>query len=298
MLSKYASVDVAVCTYRRASLAATLRSLSAQILPTAMSMRVIVADNDDAPSARALTEDLAAELALDHVYVHAPARNISIARNACLDAAGAPLLAFIDDDEEASPTWLSELVLRLSEGDADVVFGPVRAIYQADAPRWVRHADLHSIRPVIREKTGIETGYSCNVLFVRDRAGRLRFDPELGRSGGEDTIFFHQMRVEGARLAFAANAVVTEVVSTPRARLDWLLRRSFRTGQTHARILRDRGGFGARDGAMVVAKIAYCAGVAGLNVFSPARSSRALVRGALHCGVLGNLLGFSDLQLY
>jgi hypothetical protein len=42
------------------------------------------------------------DLSLDCLYVHAPARNISIARNACLDAADAPLIAFIDDDETAT----------------------------------------------------------------------------------------------------------------------------------------------------------------------------------------------------
>jgi succinoglycan biosynthesis protein ExoM len=298
MLSQHDSIDVAVCTYQRPSLEATLRSLAAQALSPATRMRVIVADNDEAPSAQALVVRVMSELKLDYVYVHAPARNISVARNACLAAARAPLLAFIDDDEEACPTWLQNLMLRLDDSNADVVFGSVRAIYLEDAPNWVREADLHSIRPVCRPGRGIETGYTCNVLLVRERLGDLEFDPELGRSGGEDTIFFHQLSSRGAKLEFAPTALVTEIVRPPRARLRWLLKRSFRTGQTHARILRARGSGRLQDAVMSVAKIAFCAGVAGLNAFSPARRSRALVRGALHCGVLGSIVGLVDLRLY
>jgi succinoglycan biosynthesis protein ExoM len=298
MLSDHASVDVAVCTYRRASLEATLRSLAAQVLPPTARMRVIIADNDEAPSAQGLVERVMSELALDFAYVHAPARNISVARNACLATARAPLLAFIDDDEEACATWLRDLILRLGESDADVVFGPVRAIYQDDAPRWVREVDLHSFGPVRRPGRGIETGYTSNVLLRRDRLGDLEFDPELGRSGGEDTIFFHQLNARGAKLEFAPTAVVTELVRPPRAQLNWLLKRSFRTGQTYARILRARGSPRAQAAMLALAKIAYCAGAVGLNAFSATRRSRALVRGALHCGVVGSLLGLSDLRLY
>jgi succinoglycan biosynthesis protein ExoM len=298
MLSDAASVDVAVCTYRRPSLEATLRSLAAQVLPPATRMRVIVADNDETPSAQPLAQRLATELALDCVYVHAPARNISVARNACLDAGRAPLLAFLDDDEEASPTWLRCLIERLAEDDADVVFGPVRAIYPEDAPRWLREADLHSISPIRRPGHGLETGYTCNALIVRDQVGDLKFDPQLGRSGGEDTVFFHEMSTRGAKLTFAPKAIVTEIVRSQRVGLNWLLKRGFRTGQTHARILQTRGNARVVDCALAVAKVTYCAGVAGLNAFSPARRTRALIRGALHCGVVGSLLGLSDLHLY
>jgi succinoglycan biosynthesis protein ExoM len=46
------AIDVCVCTYRRASLADTLRSIKTQNLPTGASVRVIVSDNDETPSAR------------------------------------------------------------------------------------------------------------------------------------------------------------------------------------------------------------------------------------------------------
>src|SRR5690606_33419483 len=109
---------------------------------------IIVADNDEVPSARDLVLRLARELDLPVRYIHCPARNISIARNACLDASRARFVAFIDDDETALEDWLVRLVKAAESSRADAVLGPVRAGYGAEAPRWMRRGDFHSTFPV------------------------------------------------------------------------------------------------------------------------------------------------------
>src|SRR5271166_4395888 len=91
-------VDVCVCTYRRPHVSKTLNSLSQLEIPEGIAFRVIVADNDVGQSARASVEAVAAECNLHVDYIHAPARNISVARNACLDFAKGDSIAFIDDD--------------------------------------------------------------------------------------------------------------------------------------------------------------------------------------------------------
>ena len=291
-------VDICVCTYRRASLEATLESIAHQSAPPKVSYRVIVSDNDETPSAKSLVEAAAQRLGLSISYVHAPAQNISIARNACLDAVRAPLLAFLDDDEIASPGWLAGLLAAKNRTDADVVFGPVDAVYEADAPAWMRRTSIHSIRPVWVGGDKIVTGYTCNVLISHAAVGALRFDPQLGRSGGEDTWFFHQMTTNGAQFDFAPSALATEAVPPARARFDWLAKRSFRTGQTHARILRSMR---PHNRALMIApamKTIYCGALALVTLPIAERRNRALIRGALHLGVVSSLLGRRDLQLY
>src|SRR5262249_44504381 len=91
-------IDVCVRTYRRLELADTLRSLAAMSVPAEAAIRVIVADNDDWPSAEELVEELAEALPFEVVYLHAPASNISVARNACLERADGDFVAFVDDD--------------------------------------------------------------------------------------------------------------------------------------------------------------------------------------------------------
>jgi succinoglycan biosynthesis protein ExoM len=294
-------VDVCVCTYRRASLVDTLRSIQRQRLPPGLTVRVIVADNDKTPSARDVVQRARSELGLDCLYVHAPARNIAIARNACLDAAEAPLIAFIDDDEIATECWLTKLVASQRLSGVTVTFGPVRAIYTV-GPAWLQKADLHSTRPVIRENGRIATGYTSNVLInrkaLREALRTCRFDPELGRSGGEDTSFFHGLYSLGARLGFCPDAFVNELVLPHRARLTWLLKRSFRSGQTHGRMLMGQGSRRPAVAAVATAKLGYSLIGAGLRAASPSAWRRYLVRGALHAGVVANSIGLRHLQLY
>lgn len=264
-------------------------------------MRVVVADNDDTPSAEGIVRDQCNALGLDYRYVHAPARNISVARNAALDATTAPLIAFIDDDEVATPLWIAALLECHAATAATIVFGPVQAIY-GDGPTWLHEADLHSIRPAFRKGGVIDTGYTCNVLL--DRAGMTdemracRFDPALGRSGGEDTFFFHHLYSLGARCAFTETALVHEHVPSHRGRLQWLLQRAFRSGQTHARVLQTAQTGRPRLIATAAAKCGYCLVGMALRAPSPARWRHMAVRAALHAGVVCRAAGMPDLKIY
>ena len=71
-------IDVGICTFRRPQLEQTLRSLGRLHVPAGVVLQVIVADNDSAPSARALVHGMAADLPFEIRYVHCPASNISL----------------------------------------------------------------------------------------------------------------------------------------------------------------------------------------------------------------------------
>ena len=288
-------VDICICTFRRAHIRETLRSIAA--LHDVQDIRVIVADNDDTPSAKTLVEDSARDFGLTINYIHAPARNISVARNACLDAASAPLIAFIDDDEIAMPGWLSSLRGIMQSTAADIVLGPVNALYSGKVPRWARSGDYHSTRPVfIGEK--IVTGYTCNVLFRRDTPefSGLRFRIELGKSGGEDTAFFSEAVRKGARIAYAPDAIVIEDVTPERARFSWLLKRRFRAGQTHATLLMEEPQASRlKNFIKAAAKAGFCFCLGLVLIFSIRQWT---LRGALHVGVMAGLIGHSTIEQY
>lgn len=295
--TKPISVDICICTFRRAFLNRTLDSISG-LNTQHLSIRVIVADNDEAPSARQRVEAMAARLPFPVVYLHAPARNISVARNACLDTATADYVAFIDDDELASPEWLQALVEVAVKKGSDAVFGPVRAIYDAEAPVWVRRGDFHSTMPVFVGGR-IRTGYTCNVLMRRlPPFSSLRFRTELGQSGGEDTEYFHRFFELGGRFDYAPAAVVSEPVPVDRARLAWLARRRLRSGQTHGYWLAKAQH--GRVAAMAVAgtKALACLGLAAVSLRSPWRWRQQLLRATLHVGVVAGLAGMRHAQIY
>jgi succinoglycan biosynthesis protein ExoM len=294
------AVDVCVCTYNRPAIADTLKSLSVQEGCDALKIRVVVADNAVNPGARALVDAMARELTLDLTYVHAPANNISIARNACLDAGEGEWLAFLDDDEIASPEWLSGLMTEAKNGPWDAVLGPVQAVYSPSAPDWVRAGSFHSTRPVI-VRGQIETGYTGNVLIRRAAIEGLKFRTELGRSGGEDEDFFNRLREKGGRIGFAPAAVAYETVPPSRATLRWLLRRSFRAGQTYGARLdtQSRNTVGRVRALAIAASKAGACGIAALTHLPlAARRNRFLTRAALHCGVVARLAGLKEVNFY
>ena len=68
----------------------------------------------------------------------------------------------------------------------------------------------------------------------KGRAAKCSFDPALGLTGGEDTLFFLRATRAGARLVWADDAVVHEAVPAERVRPRWLLRRAYRTGSAWA----------------------------------------------------------------
>ncbi|WP_425998132.1 glycosyltransferase [Caulobacter sp. DWR1-3-2b1] len=293
-----APVDVCICTFHRPEVIETLRSVAAQ---TRLPSRVIVVDNAEEPEAAGRVSAEAALLGLTVVYIHAPARNISLARNAALNAARAPWLAFIDDDQFASPNWLSALLDRAADGDVDAVLGPVDAIYDPAAPVWLRRLNSHSTRPVFVGGK-ILKGYAGNVLLKRStlEATDLSFDLALGRTGGEDDRFFLQMTGRGGRIGFAPNAVVYEPVPEARTRWGWLLKRNFRSGQTHGAHLAQGGSRGQRlrHGLVAATKALACAGCALASFPDPARRAGWVLRGAMHLGAASRLAGRRELELY
>jgi succinoglycan biosynthesis protein ExoM len=279
-------VTVCVCTFRRASVSDALESIAKQELPPGISAGIVVVDNDVEPTAKEAVEAFRQRSAAHVIYRHAPAQNISIARNAGLDACASRWLAFMDDDESARSDWLANLLS--ARFGAHAVFGECQAIYGADAPAWIKRGDYHSNR-VPLHRTPIDTGYTANVLIDMDFVRRhgLRFDLTLGQSGGEDTIFFHAMFRKGGVLTYAAAAVVYEDVVASRATIDWIAARKYRAGQVYAMMFKrfDRRAY-RRLQFLAPFKTIFCVARSLSTIGHPSRAMWWVMRGVFHFGVL------------
>lgn len=222
-------VTVCVCTFRRPAIIDALMSVSAQRNVSGLLAGVVVIDNDETSAIRAEIMEFSASYPLPLRYVHAPAKNISTARNAALDAVETRWLAFMDDDEIATPGWLAALVRQ--RDNMEVVVGRSAAQYSQEFPGWVRRCDFHSSTI---EKSAANA-YTGNVLINIDfvRCLGVKFLEQLGRTGGEDTMFFRHLEEGGARFTYAPDAIVQEVVPPARANMKWVMRRMYRAGQTH-----------------------------------------------------------------
>jgi succinoglycan biosynthesis protein ExoM len=295
--SEKIELTVCICTFRRPSLFSTIDSIAKQSALTNANIRILVVDNDSEPTASSVTSEFRIRTNIPVDYKHVPGQNISTARNAGLDTATTPWLAFVDDDEYVSANWLAELVA--SRNAANAVFGPCEAIYDDRTPDWIKQGDYHSNR--ITETKRITTGYTSNVLidmsFVR-RHG-LRFDPELGRTGGEDTMFFHAMYRKGGVLRYASCAVVYERVVSSRVSLAWIVRRRYRAGQVRALVSHkfDRAEY-RRLAWTAPLKVATCAIISFFTILSRSRFMWWLMRGVFHGGTISYALGASIHEEY
>lgn len=298
------SAAVLVATCRRPELLARLLGDLGAVVASASpgwQVRVVVCDNDPDGSARSVC-DAAASGWL--TYVHEPEPGIASARNTLLDAApDVDAIAFIDDDERPGDGWLAGLLRAMDDFDADVVTGLVALEFERVPPAWLLRAKCFVKQ---RQATGSRAAWpkTGNVAIRRGALEDppLRFDARYGLSGGSDTLLFLQMERRGATMIWADDAVVHELVPANRATLGWVLRRSFRIGNTQARFDRDLGGSSLRiplvraaKGAAWVASgvLVMLAAVARLD---RARGVDALERITWGAGSLAGVVGYRYIE--
>jgi succinoglycan biosynthesis protein ExoM len=289
------NVAICVATYRRPAQLAALCEALARLERGPETLLLAVADDDAEGSARAVVNAARARLPFPVVYEVEPERNISLARNRSIRIAlklGAEWLAFIDDDEVPHPDWLAALLRVQRMTGADVVTGPVIARPPDGTPRWLRGA--FSRDHAVPSGTAVPLAETANALVSRAvvehvaAATGAPFEPEFGLSGGGDTRFFLRARLAGARMVWAAEAVVVEEVPPSRARLGWLLRRSFRVGNAGAFV--ERGVLPALRWMprRLAASFFHLVVAAGLLAVAPVRALRYAAQAA---GSIAGMLG-------
>jgi len=157
-------------------------------------------------------------------------RGESGARNAGVAVATGDVLAFLDDDATAEPTWLGALLAWYEDPEVLGVGGAADPNWDTERPRWFptefdwvvgcSYRGLPTSADTIRNLMG------CNMSFRRDvieRAGG--FYDGLGRTGNDgfgcsETEFcIRARRLLGGRLVFEPGARIHHRV--PRGRTTW-----------------------------------------------------------------------------
>ena len=293
-------VSIGVATYKRPDglrrLIQGLAALAFRQLERPAIETVVVDNEARGTAARVCSEFSGARLALRSY--DEPQRGISYARNRCLREMrpDSDWIAFIDDDEVPDPPWLERLLLAQQRHAADVVTGPVVPVFETSAPDWVLRGGFFAPR---RHPDGSrrDVAFTNNVLMraALPSEQRLAFDDRFALTGGEDTDFFMRAHRAGARIVWAADAVVRETVPSHRTTASWILRRGFREWGSHAYSersldpsLRVRVERLAKAAALVAAG---CASLPFAALLGKHRSVRSLLLVARGAGSLAGLLG-------
>ena len=240
------AASVVICTYNRlAMLERAVASCLANATTETTPFEVIIADNSPSGHARALADRLIAD-GKPVRWVPASPPNISIARNAGLHAATAPLVAFMDDDLELEPGWLDHFIAVLEDTGADVALGPVRPRFAEPPPAW--DADGRRFTRVLNAPSGTAVtagGAGRQNTFVVSTASSLwrvatcftdpqPFDPAFGKSGGEDLDLFLRLQGRGRHIVWCAESQVWETIPASRTAVRFQMLREFTGGQVYA----------------------------------------------------------------
>lgn len=235
-------VVVAICTFQRNAALKHLLSVLSRIAQREqkwIEVGVVVVDDSKDQQARSLVNSFHENFELGAIYRHSGARNISKARNLVLETAietGCEWIAMTDDDCEPGEQWLHELLCIQKKYAADVVTGPLYRRAPASAPRWLRTQPFLSLAAVQAENgSPMDIAFTNNSLISSDLLRNnpdLRFDPDFGRIGGEDMVFYREVARRGFKMVFARDAEVYENEDEWRLTLSYQFRRYFWIGNS------------------------------------------------------------------
>lgn len=220
-------VTVAIPSFRRPEqLSLLLAALPARLAEaSAATVDVLVVDNSPEGSARPTV----AAAPLPVRYAHETTPGISAARNRALDESrGSHLLAFLDDDEIPLPGWLSSLLDTWRIHRSAAVAGRVISVFAEGTDPWLIASGTFR-RAQRATGSRLTTAAAGNLLLDLSQVRRLglRFEPSLGLSGGEDTLFTRELVERGGTIVWCNESAAEDHVVPSRLTRDWANQRAF-----------------------------------------------------------------------
>lgn len=234
-------ISVCICTYKRPKLLERLLSeLQSQVTNGLFTYSIVVVDNDYTQSAKKTVEAFKTKSLTGIDYYNEPEQNIALARNKAVQNAKGNFVAFIDDDEFPDVRWLLNLYKTCNEYNTDGVLGPVKPHFETEAPQWILKGKIcerksHETGTILTNYSDTRTG---NVLLIKKLFNDEKnlFDPNFGRTGGEDAVFFRRMIQNGKIFVWCNEAPVYETVSPERLKKLYHLKRALLHGRIFQKI--------------------------------------------------------------
>lgn len=234
-----ADVSVVICAYtldRLRILRASIASVRAQEHPA--SEIVVVIDHN--PELLDELRDVPGIVLVEN----AEAAGLSGARNTGVARSTSPLIAFLDDDAVASPSWLAELIAPFADENVVMVGGKANPTWLGERPSWFPETFGWVVGCSFEGQVVGEARnpIGCNMAIRRAAVDAVGgFSSHVGRTsrslaGGEETQLAIQIRAErpDSRVIVLDGADVAHEVPATRGTLKYFLRRCFDEGASKA----------------------------------------------------------------
>ena len=234
-------VSAIICTHNRAEyLGAAIDSLLQQ---DKSDFEVLVVDNASSDRTIDVVEARLSNPRLKYIYE--PSIGLSIARNTGARCATGEILAYLDDDAVASPTWLSVLTRAFQNNEKLAVAGGKVTLLLPPGitlPYWMSENLAGNLgkydlgNQVVEITTANMTprglNYSIRQTFLAQIGG---FNVNLGRVGknllsNEELVVTELALQQGWQVAYLPDAEVAHNVTSERLEPAWFLKRSWWQG--------------------------------------------------------------------
>lgn len=245
------SVAVVVCAYTTArwgELQAAVRSVLTQTARASEVLVVVDHCEELLGMARAMEQPPSTDEPGVRVLPNAGTRGLSGARNTGVVAVDADVVAFLDDDAVASPTWLEELVRHFASDDVVGVGGRVVPVWHGEEPAWLppefhwvvgcSYTGMPDATAEVRNPIGASMAFRRTPLL--DLGG---FSSTVGRVGTtpvgcEETELSIRLaaHLPGARILYEPRSVVNHHVGAQRTQWAYFRRRCWAEGLSKAKV--------------------------------------------------------------
>lgn len=234
---KIEHIIIACCTYKREKqLETTIQSLISMDFPEDIKTEILIVDNDEQKSAESVVEKYRQNAPAKILYTVENSTGLSNVRNKALNKAielGATHIAFIDDDETATPEWLIRHInFYNNQKDIFVSSGPTFVKFDKKYPAHIENNDVFK-KPTTKKFGQIrKTCASGNVFFPLNivKENNLYFSEKFNFSGGEDSDFFKRVSENGYAIGWNPDAINYEIAGAERANIKWILARKYFNG--------------------------------------------------------------------
>jgi GT2 family glycosyltransferase len=237
------------------------------------------------------------------VFANRFAGRLGSARNTAVERASAEVIAFLDDDAEADPTWLETLLEVYATTDAVAVGGAPLPNQQVPRPGWFPHefdwvfgchyAGLPEVRSPVRHLIGASMSVRADALravggFHSDKHDDMDLSHRIAAAHG------------AAAVVYEPKAVIYHFVHPERLTWDYFWRRCYMINRGKVRAFSDMGSagniqaeleFAARMAGSVARKLLRGLG----GDIDAVRQAAAIVAG-LAAAAGGHLRGRLDLR--
>jgi glycosyltransferase involved in cell wall biosynthesis len=234
------SIIISICISSRKrpeGIKRLLKSISEVLLPIKKyQIQIIVVENEEQNNLEKIVEDFKSYSNIPILYYLEKKQGICYARNrAVKEANGSDFCIFVDDDQIVDKNWLCELLSCQEFFQSDGVYGSNPPLFEFPIKPCVMkfHTPNYS-----NYGTKLKSAPTNCLLMKKKILDKFiePFDLRLNQLGGEDTLFTSQIVKQGATIISNPRAIAYEVIPEERATSSYILKRSYRNGNTYANV--------------------------------------------------------------